>query len=224
LRSVNNGVCCFQHQKQEQKEHAEKEEQQEHEEIDEPKSAPVPVWIPQFSDKQGDNPSAEKIGGLPGVTNSNSSAWPQLKGKPAVFVMQFRDPRFGPSLGQFTQLFVPHEDDIDGDGDQVHFQTINEQDVSKLVFPKKHPSGALYAPKARVIKSWLESEETFDEMFGEAGGPSENAYRSEKIGGIGETCQGINYTLFIQNLFPGEWGDAGSLHVSDEGLMFGDMW
>jgi hypothetical protein len=69
----------------------------------------------------------------------------------------------------------------------------------------------LYGP-ARVITSWKPAWET-----------SEHAFEGEKLGGIGSSCQGEDYRHFIQNLFPGQWGDAGSLHVSADDRLFGDM-
>ncbi len=44
-----------------------------------------------------------------------------------------------------------------------------------------------------------------------------------KIGGFGHSTQAQTYTLFIQNLYNGQWGDAGVLHVSRDGKLYGDQ-
>ena len=43
-----------------------------------------------------------------------------------------------------------------------------------------------------------------------------------KIGGYGDTAQGVNYTEFIHNLYNAEWADSGVLHVKEDGTITGD--
>lgn len=179
---------------------------------------PVMAWIPVLKSQDGRGAlDAEKIGGTPGLPPGTK--WPRLRGhggehsklKPAVFVMQFRDPRPGKGHGKFMQLFVPQLDDIEGSGDEV---LLREVDPESLVDPdtlSRMPHVDLYGPP-RLIMSWKQAWETPDKVF-----------EGEKLGGIGSSCQGEDYRHFVQNLFPGEWGDAGSLHISDDGHLFGDM-
>ena len=44
-----------------------------------------------------------------------------------------------------------------------------------------------------------------------------------KVGGIGNTCQGITYRELIQNVYPEQWGDNGSLNIREDGTVWGDM-
>jgi hypothetical protein len=213
----------------------------------------VRVWIPRLSkplqDASLDRPDAEKIGGLPGLMPDSISIrdWPQLNRKPAVFVMQFRDPRPGQNA-KFMQLFVPQMDDIEGAGEKVILKTIASNDVPKLIFPKVSPLGATYGLGARFIEGWTKARETSEQhvsevacqntqgreqtdcfeqieskLFAQPAGLFPEPFPYEKIGGLGNTAQGYDYALFIQNLYPDQWGDGGSLHVSEDGKLFGDM-
>lgn len=200
----------------------------------------VPVWIPKLKSAKTDDPTAEKIGGLPGLLPGTK--WPRLKGKPALFVMQFRDPRPGRKQ-RFVQLFVQQEDELEAGGESVVLREIQQPDL--LEAPQRVQPGTMYDDKAgvRLITGWTKGKETSEHHISDMRCPKpEEAgydciyevadqvrdimpepYGREKVGGVGDTCQAYDYTLFIQNLFPQSWGDGGSLHVSDEGQLFGDM-
>jgi hypothetical protein len=199
----------------------------------------VPVWIPQLKKLKvdADKPSAEKIGGLPGLPRG--SKWPYLSGKPAVFIMQFRDPRPGHKQ-RFLQLFVPQVEDIRGSGEKV---VLRQVDPDALVAPARTYPGTTYGEHVFEIAGWTSGRETSEHHVARARCESENEadeqecveqmeevreqlprhYAREKVGGLGETCQGDDYALFIHNLFPAQWGDAGYLHVTEDGRLVGDM-
>ena len=48
-------------------------------------------------------------------------------------------------------------------------------------------------------------------------------YEEFKVGGLGNSCQGIDYTGDYQNVYANKWGDFGSLHIDATGKVWGDM-
>jgi hypothetical protein len=206
----------------------------------------VPAWIPQLRilSRKHETGRQQKIGGAPGLLPGES--WPFLNGKPAMFVMQFHDPRPG-QRKRFVQLFLPQE--LEGSGEQALIRVI--PDVNQLKLATRVPienglySDALESNQGtiRLITGWqrmdetshfhiqayflehaaIPLDETWDRLERGEFGRVPTPYEQEKIGGIGNACQDSDFTMFIQNLFPLEWGDAGSIHVSDDGLVAGDM-
>jgi hypothetical protein len=79
-------------------------------------------------------------------------------------------------------------------------------------------------PDGRITDS-AEYDRIYDQLYREIVAEPETmpgSYRQVKIGGYGDSAQGVNYTEFIHNLYNGLYGDSGVLHVNENGIVTGD--
>jgi len=84
----------------------------------------------------------------------------------------------------------------------------------------------VYWPNIQGIGDYAEYDRIFDQVYRQIVADPENmekTYKMLKIDGYGDSVQGIEYTEFIHNLFNGHYGDSGVLHISEDGIVNGDM-
>jgi hypothetical protein len=188
----------------------------------------VPAFVPVLACTLEPSAEGERIGGSPGLYPDE--AWPELEAAPATFVMQFWDPRPG-ARRVFWQLFVPRLDLIETGQEEVLLRTVPEP--RELVLREPPRDAEPYPLEAcGDIVGWrthvdlqVNAAYTYLEERGLDSAALEevNNAAGVKIAGVGASSQGRDYALFIQNLFYEDWGDGGSLHVSEDGQLDGDM-
>ena len=180
--------------------------------------------------------------------HKNFDKWPlylnnKNKKVKAVFVMQFYDPRPKNQYGDgLIQVWVPQLDDISGCCDNSE-KAILRIVPSQIYHSKKEffidPPAYEDKPsdKPGYIINWEKRKERgtgvdfeqfqtkltkSEEKFWDALKP--NVAHGLKIDGFGFTMQGNLYNSWITNIYDGQHGDAGSVHIFENDLHIeGDM-
>lgn len=189
----------------------------------------------------------QKIGGHVPYFEKNL-AWPvDHWGDPLTFFAQFLDPR---KVGEVELIQIWMPDIGEGDLEAGFIRKIpnpNPAEQKIIPEPKNVPnkkvgshmvSGMLReGMEIDLIIGWKkvteinreEVAEAFGEDYKSAGtaieelgglGIDSNEF---KLGGFGNTSQGIIYTYPYQNIYAGLWGDGGSIHSDENGDLNGDM-
>lgn len=210
------------------------------------------AYIPILQPLPDDDQFKQKIGGhrpfflkgdhWPTTQDLTNEKLPKDQIRPLAFVMQFVDPR--PNKNELVQVFFPDIDseEFEANGNPVHLRFIGLDVPFNYIYipePANTIKNKGVYDQPQEIKSWLLRSEpnpqfVFD-LLQQAGLPEDafdQVYQqivpgglndTVKIGGYGESTQGIDYTEFIHNLYNTHWGDAGVIHVSQDSKAYGDM-
>ena len=165
-----------------------------------------------------------------------------------AFVAQFVDPRPG-KKGNFVRVFIKNVNEIEGNGKKdalvQRLPLLDARQISILRPVDELPNTDIdNYDLPRQILQWRQTKEIslvrlsnhmskllgeapalemFDAVVKELKERDWLPYDGFKIGGFGESCQGIDYKYFIQNVYSGQYGDSGSLHIDEYGAVWGDM-
>lgn len=162
-------------------------------------------------------------------------SWPiDEAGHPMAFFGQFVDPR-PQRQNQLVRIFVS---DISKEPTaKVLINKLDELKSQILISqPADVPNNGVNTQPMRIV-GWKIVNEISPEIWQEAATHHNIPYEelmtrverkgfdssSFKVGGFGNSHQGIVYTEPFQNVYAGLWGDAGSLHIDAEGTISGDM-
>ena len=157
-------------------------------------------------------------------------------GRPLAFIAQFVDPRS--DRLEMTQIFIANTDDIvGGDAYAAYIRKIdltkNQQQII-IPVPEDVPNKTMIEEPVRIIGwDWV-IECSIPFLFDFANDVKRNSWDNIinandvvhsgfKLGGYGNTIQGTKYEYDFTNIYAGEWGDGGSLHVMMDGRVDGDM-
>jgi hypothetical protein len=195
------------------------------------RTAYQPKLIPLTGTETG---REQKIGGhVPFFMEGET--WPTDDGKPMAFYAQFVDPR--PSRQKnLVRIFVSDIAENSDPTAKVLVTKLNELKPQIVIpEPANVPNVGLVEPK--IITGWHVVNEISPKIWEEAAEHNKISYEdlmtnvekagfdsSEfKVGGYGNSQQGLEYTDAFQNVYAGKWGDAGSLHIENDGTIHGDM-
>lgn len=202
------------------------------------------AYIPRLKSLATETGLEQKIGGHVPIFFEGES-WPTgPSGQPMEFIMQFVDPR--PNKNDLVRVFI-----IDEDGDIFAKLLLTSLNTPVTVIPAasvaepanvKHISQTYNVPKQ--IVGWDVYNEVSGQFivniledFGITGGEEYNTVFDNilelvsprenrgviKIGGFGESAQSLTYEDFIHNIYDTEWGDSGTIHITEDGKAEGDM-
>jgi len=203
------------------------------------KMKPVPVftehqiaYIPVMKKIKEETGHEEKYGGSVPFFKEGEK-WPVCArtGKHMFFVAQFFDPRWHPNaITLLDRVFIndPYDSSLYGKGSKDALVECIFTDKKQIIIPM--PDDVKPLCPAQEIMSWFQhldynldelnnSYDFNDYLFYE----SSMCYSGFKVEGFGNTCQSVVYKHYIQNVLSGKWGDSGSLHISENGEVYGDM-
>ncbi len=195
----------------------------------------VDVWIPMLNQNdvlRDQVVKTDKVGGLPLLNKEEE--WPDKRHN---FVAQFWDPR-PHKQDNFVQIFLPLLADVEIN-DKALVRTFSKAELqakkNKMKVAQHQPHSDAMPSTGRIV-GWIHtkefSSEKLDDHFDEEKIDDVeerlvqlgyDRFPGFKIGGIGATCQRIEYRPFASNMFFETWGDSGSLHLNENELLNGDM-
>lgn len=163
----------------------------------------------------------QKLGGSCPMFFDGDKGWPMADDQPMQFIAQFIDPR---PPHRFVRLFVSGPLVIEEERKHASLQFFDlTKACQKQGWKRDNVPSQEIVGWVRRWEVWNENfdEENFNEMVDRY--TDFQPYDGLKLGGVGNTCQGILYNLFIQNIHAFEYGDSGSIHISATGELEGDM-
>lgn len=159
----------------------------------------------------------------------------------ALFLMQFIDPRPENRRKELIQVFVPpleYVDETKAIIRRIPFPLIKEENVIAYNEHKFQQKGRLAQPMGKKgwIIDWkivwepgleddllmekLEKKVTLEELKNIQ---KIKVFHTLKLGGWGESVQGQAFTEYIHNIYHLQYLDAGTLHITEDGSLIGDI-
>lgn len=175
--------------------------------------------------------------------------WPLQDKRPLAFFAQFVDPRRR-EADTLVQIWMPdviEEMDLASKRAQIIFKKKSDKPQKIIPEPPNLPNQtfdyfvndkAIKGPiQMKLIMSWTKTNEINPETLAHLYEDDRTKWDAVhdfavkyhldfddfKLGGFGNSMQGIIYTDAYQNIYAGRWGDSGSIHSDEAGVLEGDM-